>query len=112
MEAEVTRSDSTSKRNAKRLNRAIKVLVINGVLIVPNSRGRVCHLVTKDSDSVGSGNRFERATGRSDPCQDGRHLSYGCAHRRKCEARRAADAELTIGNVVIHVALTGMRLAP
>ena len=33
-------------------------------------------------------------------------------HRRKCETRRAADGELTVGDVVIHVALTRMRLAP
>ena len=32
--------------------------------------------------------------------------------RRKCETRCAADAELAIGNVVVHVALPGMRLAP
>ena len=60
MEAEITDGDPASQRNAERLNRAIKILVIDGVLVMPNSRGWICHFVANDSDAIDSRSRLDR----------------------------------------------------
>jgi hypothetical protein len=43
---------SGNPRHAKGLNATIKVHVKDGVLIVPNVRGRVCHLVTNEENPI------------------------------------------------------------
>jgi len=52
VEADVSDVHSRSHRHAKRLNRAIEVLVVERVLIVPNSNSWIGHLVTHEPDAV------------------------------------------------------------
>src|SRR6266446_2142083 len=80
-------SDAASRRDSKGLNRAIQVLVIDRVLIVPNSSGWVCHFIANECNAIVS--------------RIGLDLIRG-----------SADSELAIGDVVVHVALPGISLAP
>src|SRR5207249_448418 len=41
-------SDAASRRDSERLNRAIQILVIDRVLIAPNSSGWVCHFIANE----------------------------------------------------------------
>ena len=82
---------------------------------MPDSWTWVSHFVTHEPDAIVSWVRLDLiyyGAGRG-PCHDGRLHSHRGASGGKCEvARAAADQELAIGNVVIHVALVRMRLAP
>ena len=41
-----------SKRHAKRLDRSIEVLIIQGVLVVPDSRSWISHLIAHKPDPI------------------------------------------------------------
>ncbi len=105
-------SDAPSRRHSKRLNRAIQVLVIDRILIMPNSSGWVGHFIANKCNAIVSRiglNLIDRCSG---PGKDGWGRSHRGSNRRKCEIRGSADTELTIGDVVVHVALPGIGLAP
>ena len=108
----VAHRDPASQRNTEGLNRAIEILVIDGVFIMPDSRGRVGHLVANHSDSIEAGSRLEGIDARSRPGIDRRQGWHGGADRIEEEKRRAGDAELAIGDIVVHIAFAGMTLAP
>lgn len=91
------------------LNRDIQVLVIDGVLIVPYAVRRPCHFGTDKQNPIVSRIRLVLIHRRSRPSHDGRLGPNRGTQRGKCEVRRAATyVVLSVGNVVIHVALPGM----
>ena len=97
----------------ERLNPAIKVLVEHGILIVPDPSSWVAHLVAHEPDAIVTGIGLNLAYCSSCPCHDGRLHPHRGTNARKCEIRwAAADGKLTVGSVVVHVALPRMRLAP
>src|ERR1043166_7335794 len=113
VKSDVTDIDSRGQRHAERLDRAIKVLVIQGILIVPDASSGVSHFVTHKPDAIVTRIRLDLAHGRAGPSHDGRLLSMGDACRTKSESRRAAThGVLMIRRVVVHVTLARMALAP
>jgi hypothetical protein len=59
MKLDVSHIDSSSYRHAERLNRAIEVLVIERVLIVPDTGIWSSHFVTHEPDTIDSRSRFD-----------------------------------------------------
>ena len=114
MECDITDVNSSSQRHAKGLDGAIQVLVVQSVLIVPDSGRWIDYFVTYEPDAIIAWVRLDliHYGACSGPGHDSRLHSHGRAERRKREIGSAGDRELTIGDVVIHVALAGMRLAP
>ena len=112
MKPEIAHRASASKGQAERLNPAIKILVVEGVLIMPNPSDRARHFVGNERTAIDSRNGLDRIDGRSSPGIDGRGHSHRGSNRRKAETRRAADVKLTVGGIVVHVALSGVSLAP
>src|SRR6266498_1017799 len=114
MKSDVTDVYPYSQRHAKGLNSAIQVLVIQGVLVVPNSSRWVGHLVAHKPNAIvpriGLDLSYRCACTR--PGDDGRPRSHRVANRGKREIGSAAHTILTIGGVVIHVTLPRMSLAP
>ena len=110
---DVTDIDSRSQRNSERLNGPIEVLVIEGVLVVPDASRRVGHLVTHEPDTIVAVIWFDLIYRRTSPSFNGRLLSHRVAH--EIEGERLVDpdyAALTVRCIVIHIALVGMTLAP
>jgi hypothetical protein len=97
------------------LNRAIEVLIIERILIVPDSFAWVGHFVAHNPDAIlirGGLNLGHYGTCIG-PRANGSFHPYGATNGRKREiGRPAAHGELSIGSVIIHVAFAGMRLAP
>ncbi len=114
MECDITDVNSSSQRHAKGLDGAIQVLVVQSVLIVPDSGRWIDYFVTHKPDAIIAWVRLDliHYGACSGPGHDSRLHSHGRAERRKREIVNAGYAELAIGDVVIHVALPGMRLAP
>jgi len=112
MKPEIAHRDSGSQGHAEGLDPAIKILVIDRVLIMPDPSGWVRHFVGNEGTAIGSRNRLDWIDGRSRPGTDGRDRSRRGSDRRKGETRRASDIETAVGRIVIHVALPGVSLAP
>jgi hypothetical protein len=112
MKPQVAHRDSASQRHAERLNRAIKILIIDGVLVMPDSSAWVRHFEAKEPNAIDSRNGLDPVDGRSSPSIDGRAHSHCGGNRGKTETRRTGDTELTVGDVVVHVALPRVSLAP
>ena len=58
MKPDVTEVNSSAQRHTERLNRAIKVHVIEGVLVVPDASSGVGHFVTHKPNTVVAGIGF------------------------------------------------------
>ena len=104
---------SGSKRDAKRLDGAIEVLVIERVFVMINAGRRVRHLVTHEPNSVVARIGFELIHRRASPRHDSRLRSHGGTRLGKSE--RLGDSGHgvpAVRSVVVHVALARMRLAP
>lgn len=114
MKSDVTNIDSRSQRYAEGLNGAIEVLVIEGILIVPNAVVGPRHFIAHEPDTIGSRSGLDLvANRRVCPSVDCRLRPHGWPSSAKCEeGRPTAHSELTIRNVVKHVALPGMSVAP
>ena len=112
MKADVEEPDSTSIGYGKRLNRSVKVLVIDRVLIMPEVVAYVRDFVGNECKPIVSRIGLDLNHRRARPGNDGRPHSHRASSSRKCESRRAAYVILTVGGVVVHVALPGMSLAP
>src|SRR5438309_5331160 len=112
MKSEIAHRDSRSQRYTEGLNRTIKILVIECVFIMPNAGRGVRYLVANERTAIDSSGRLDRIDRRSRPGIDGSGRSHRGSNSRKAETRRAADTELAVGCVVIHVALPGVSLAP
>ena len=103
------------KNDFEGLNRPIQVHVKDGILVVPNASRGPCHLITDEESPIvsGIGLVFGHCCARTCPGLDSRLHSDRTTHRRKGEiCRAAANRELAIRSVVIHVAFPRVRLAP
>src|ERR1700681_4032024 len=112
MKSKVVQRNPASQRHTEGLDRAIKILVIECIFIMPNAGDWARHLVGNERTAIDSRLGLDRSDGCSSPGIDGRGHSHGGSNGRKGETRRAVDAVLTIGGIVVHVALTRMGLAP
>lgn len=115
VETGVTYVNSSAQRHAKGLNGAVQVLVKERILIVPDSRGGVGHVVAHKPNAIVTriGHELGNCCACSCPSLDCRLDSHRGTNRRKVENRRpAGDRELTIGEIIEHVTLSRMRLAP
>ena len=112
MKTDVSDVDTWPQWHTKRLDSSVQVLVIQGILIVPDSGSWIGHFVSYEPEAVIARIRFELVQCRACPCHEGRSPPDRGTKRRKCEARCAGDVELAIRNVVVHIAFPGIRLAP
>ena len=111
MKANVAYVHAWPQRDTKGLNAAVQVLVIQAVLIVPDSLRRICHFVTQQPDSVIARIRLVLGYCRASSCPslDGRLHSHGrCGGCKGITVAAAADSEPPVRGVVIHVALPWM----
>ena len=115
MESDKTEVNPGSERYGERLNRPIEVFVVEGVFIVPLVWAKSGDFVTHKPDTIIS--RFWLDLIDCRPCANpfhNRRLHPGC--RRHCSETEGrvgtADAKLTVGDVVKHVALAGMGHTP
>jgi hypothetical protein len=109
---DVTYVYSWPYRHGKGLNSTIQVHVIESILIVPDVRGRVGHFIAYEPDPIVARIGLNVVHCRACPSVDGRLHPDGRGDCGECEGGCPADRELTIGDVVVHVALPGMALAP
>ena len=113
MKSHVVRAtDAASRRDTEELNPAIEILVVDRVLIMPFKRPELSHFVGKKRPAIDSRLGLDRLDGRSRPGKDRRGHAHRGANGRKGETRGAGDSELTVGDVVVHVAFPGVSLAP
>jgi|SRR6266496_5366868 len=80
---------------------------------MPDSGSRIGNLVTHEPDAVVWRIGLNLVHCGARPCQNGSLHAHGGAGRRKCVVvPAAADVKPTVGGIIVHVALPGMRLAP
>jgi hypothetical protein len=108
----VTDVNSSPEWHTERLNRPVKILVIQSIFVVPDPGARVRYFVTQQPKAIVTRVRLDLIYRCACPSLNGRLHSHGLANRGKCEVRYAANKELTVGSVVIHVALPRMGLTP
>lgn len=108
------------------MNRPVEIFVINHILVVPDSRRRIRHPVTDESDAIYAGRRLDRIDCdprlnrlggvRRPPGIYGRFGPNGGSRRRETECRRPGNGKPPVGDVVVHVrvidALAGIRGTP
>ena len=63
MKPDVTYVDSGAERHAERLNRAIEVLVVNGVLVMPHAGRWIRYLINDERTTIDTGLRLDRYAG-------------------------------------------------
>ena len=63
MKSDVTNVDSLPKRHGEGLNRAIEVLVVNGVLVMPHAGGWIRYFINDERTTVDTGLRLDRGAG-------------------------------------------------
>lgn len=113
MKTDIADVHSGRERHAKGLNGAIEILVIKSILIVPDPRAGIGHFVAHKPDAIITWVWLSLVYNGSCPSRDGRLHPNRRTNSRECEAGWATDhGKLPIRSVVIHVTLTGMRLAP
>src|SRR6267143_2160145 len=112
MKSQIAHGDSVSQRHTERLDSAIQILIIDRVFIMPNSCGRIRHLVCDEGTTIGSRDGLDCVYGRSSPGIDGGDCSKRGPDRGKGETRCAADIETAVRRVAVHVALPSVGLAP
>ena len=104
---------SGSERHAERLDRAIEVLVIERVFIVPDASSRVGDFVAHEPDTIVEVIGFELVYRRTSPSRDRGMLSHGGSRTSKTKGLTNSGYGVgTVRSVVIHVALVRMTLAP
>lgn len=112
MKTDVGDIDTGPKGHTKRLDSSVQVLVIQSILIVPDPGSGIGHFVSDEPDAIVAGIGLYLVHCHARPSHEGRSPPDRGVKRRKCEACCAANAELAIRNVVVHVAFARMRLAP
>jgi len=99
--------------NFEGLDGSIQVLIVDGVLVVPNSGIWPRHFVTDEENAIVSRIGFDLIYRRTGPSSNAGLLSHGGAHASKTKGLvDSGYAVLTVRSVVIHVALARMTLAP
>lgn len=114
MKTNITDVHASPDRNTKRLNCSIEIFVIDRVVIMPDSGRRIRHLVADEENAIVTGVGFELVhggAGTSPGLDCGLH-PHCATNGAKRETRGAGDSELTVRDVVKHVALVRMTLAP
>ena len=116
VEPNVVQFDRREQRvnDFERLDGAIQVLIIDGILIMVHTGGWACHFVTNEENTIVAWIGLDRgAHRRARPDHDGRLLSHGFSYGLKTKGLvDSGYAVLTVRSVVIHVALVRMTLAP
>ena len=113
MKSDVRDVYSWPNRHAERLDRAIEVLVVQSVFIMPDARRRICYFITHEPDTIISRVRLLPAYSRARPSHDLWLLPHGRAHGAKAErCRSATDVITLVRRIVVHVALAGVTLTP
>jgi len=112
MKTDVRDVNTGPQGHTKRLDSSVQVLVIQSILIVPDTGRWIGHFVSDEPDAIVARIGLYLVHCHARPSHEGRSPPNRGVNRRKCEARCADDAELAIRNVVVHVALPGMILAP
>ena len=113
MEPNVRDIDSRSKRYGERLDRAIQVLIIERVFIMPDTGTGARYSEAHEPDTIISRVGFLPVYSRAGPGHDCRLLAHRGANGAKGEVCRAAThGLLPVGRIVVHVALAWMTLAP
>src|SRR6266513_6238400 len=113
MNPEIAHRDPAPQRHTEGLNRTIQILVIDRVLVMPNSSTWIRNFVADKPDAVISRIRLNLIHCRAGPSFNSRLLSHGgsCATKTKGLVD-SGYAVSTIRRIVVHVALAGMTLAP
>ena len=115
MKSDVSDVGASAQRHTEGLDRPIEVLVIQRILVVVDAGTWIGDFVTHKPQAIVSRIRLDLiyCCARTCPGRDGRLHSYGRANARKYEiVRAAANIKLAAGDIVIHVAVPGMRLTP
>jgi len=113
VKADVGNVYSWPNRHAEGLDRAIEILVVERVFIVPDARTGICYFEAHKPDAVVSRVRFLPVYRRAGPGHDSWLLAHGGANGAKTEGCRAATHVLPlVRSIVVHVALAWMTLAP
>src|SRR5438309_1056603 len=113
MDPEIAHRDSAPQRHTEGLNRTIQILVIDRVLVMPNSSIWIRHFVADKPDAIISRVRLNLVHCRAGPSFNGRLLSHGGGCASKSEGLvNSVYGVPTIRSVVVHVALARMTLAP
>jgi hypothetical protein len=104
---------SWSERHGEGLDRAVEVLVVERVFIVPDASRRVGHLVTHEPDTIIARVRLLPVYRSASPSHDRALHAHGrTGTRKRVAVPAAADVKPAVGGVIVHVALPGMTLAP
>jgi hypothetical protein len=114
VKTDVTNVHSRPKGHTEGLDRAIEIFVIDREFIVPDAGGRIRHLVANQENTIVSRIGFELVHSGAGTCPglDGGLHSHCVSERCECEAGGATYREVTVGDIVKHVALVRMTLAP
>lgn len=114
MKTDVTDVHSRPNGHPEGLDRAIEIFVINRKFIVPDAGRRIRNVVANEENTVVSwiGLKLVYSGAAICPGLDSGLHSHCVSERGKRETGGAAYRELTVGDVVKHVALVGMTLAP
>ena len=63
MKTDVTYVDSCAERHAEGLNRAIEILVVNGVLVMPHAGRWIRYFINNERTTIDTGLRLDRYAG-------------------------------------------------
>ena len=114
MKADIANVHSGNQRHTEGLDRAIEVLIVERVFIVPHTGAGVSHFITHKPNAIVAWIGFDliHCSPTRHPGLDGGLHSHRVANSRKIEIGGACDIKLPIRGIVKHVTLVGMRLAP
>ena len=113
MKSDVRYSYPWPKRHGEGLDRAIEVLVVERVFVVPDAGTGVRYFEAHEPDTIVSRVGLMLVYRRAGPGHDRWLLTHGRAHSAKGEVCRAATHVIPlVGSIVVHVALARMTLAP
>src|ERR1044071_4576725 len=109
---EIAYRGSAAQRDRERLDRAIEILVIDRVFVMPYTADGTDNLVGDKSAPIHAGLWFDGLNGGAGPGGNGRHRGHGGASDRERETRCAANVKSGVRRVITHVALAGVSLTP
>ena len=113
MKSDVRNVYSWPNRHAERLDRAIEILVVESIFIMPDASAGVGHFKAHEPDTIVYRVGFLPVYRRAGPSHDRRLLAHSGANGAKGEGCRAATHVMPlVGSIVVHVALAWMTLAP
>ena len=96
MKSDVTYIDSGRERHAEGLNRAIEVLVVNGVLVMPHAGSWVRYFINDERTTIDTGLRLDQHASCASPGVGRRSHSNRRADRSKSEIGSTSNIEAPI----------------